>query len=125
MLQPVFVLHSSDKEYGPLRSCMDKFSASLASLKISKLKASVTENYKCSLIAPSNMNPILNQKQLKECNATIVGLEVRPIHIDSETSQVYPLVLRTLHKGVSNSIQKQFLNLLRKKRLTNLQVIIR
>jgi uncharacterized protein (TIGR02421 family) len=43
--------------------------------------------------------------EIKNLNVYLLGLEIDPIYQNAETEEIYPLVLRKLHRGISRAIK--------------------
>jgi uncharacterized protein (TIGR02421 family) len=54
---------------------------------------------------PCNLSSILPAAETKKLNIYLVGLEINPIYQNSETGEIYPFVLRKLHRGISRAIK--------------------
>ena len=54
-------------------------------------------------------------------NCYLLGIEISPIYRDPDSGEVYPLVLKTLHRGISIAIKKGAFEFSRKRTTTNPQ----
>ena len=68
----------------------------LASVEIASTKS----------VHPPGLKPLLSGDALEAAGAHLLGLEVRPIYRKTDMSESYPLVHRTLHKGLSKALKR-------------------
>ena len=61
-----------------------------------------------SRIAPPGLPPLLPAKRIRELACSIVGLEVRPIFRDAQGETLFPMVRRTLHRGITLALRQCF-----------------
>ena len=55
---------------------------------------------------PKELVPLLSSAEAKARNCFIIGLEVEPIYRNDQTGEVYPLVLRKLHRGLARALKQ-------------------
>ncbi len=55
---------------------------------------------------PSNMSSIIPVARLKEKNVYLIGVEINPVYRNSKTGEIFPFVLRRLHRGFSRVIKQ-------------------
>jgi len=79
----------------------------LASIRILKRHASIGIVYGTKR-SPEGLVNLIPPKEERKLNCFTIGLEVIPIYRDPTTKEIYPLVLRTLHKGVAQALKKSF-----------------
>lgn len=58
--------------------------------------------------SPTGLTPLIPYKKAKKINCFIIGLKISPIYRDPKTNTVFPVVLRTLHRGLSLSLKRAF-----------------
>ncbi|MGD8412982.1 MAG: DUF1704 domain-containing protein [Candidatus Latescibacterota bacterium] len=59
-------------------------------------------------IAPPGMPPLLHERDLRGGNHYLLGLEVKPVFVDPNTSEVFPLLLRRLRRRLTQVLGKTF-----------------
>ena len=69
---------------------------------------------------PPGLNQLLDADNLKDLGALLIGLEIRPFYINSETGTAYPLLLRKLARELSKALLRTFFEFVRVQ--TNLEV---
>jgi len=69
---------------------------------------------------PPGLPQLLEADDLKDMGALLIGLEIRPFYINSETGAPYPLLLRKLARELSEALQRTFFEFVRIQ--TNLEV---
>ncbi|MCC5941374.1 MAG: DUF1704 domain-containing protein [Balneolaceae bacterium] len=69
---------------------------------------------------PPGLPQLMGSDNLKELGALLIGLEIRPFYINSETGDPYPLLLRKLARDLSKALNRTFFEFVRIQ--TNLKV---
>jgi uncharacterized protein (TIGR02421 family) len=100
---PVFRI-IAPKNDPPIRT-VDALANALKRIKILKQSATVTVVY-TQQIAPAGLKPLLSFREAHLRNCFIVGLEVDPIYLDPQSNELYPLVLRSLHRSLSVALKR-------------------
>jgi uncharacterized protein (TIGR02421 family) len=77
----------------------------LTRIIISKNKGRVSTVYN-SRPWPASLPPLLTLKEIKKHNCFLLGLEISPIYRDPGTGEIYPLVLKKMHRGLSLAFKK-------------------
>ena len=80
---------------------------SLEAIKINRQKAKVTVTYgdnRC----PSNTAPLMQPEEARKLNCFIIGLEIAPIYRDSNTGEVYPVLLRMFQRRFAHAQRRGF-----------------
>jgi uncharacterized protein (TIGR02421 family) len=77
----------------------------LAQIVVSKKKAEVATSY-AKRTWPEHYPPLLPARDINRFNCYQIGLEVSPIFRDPVTREIFPFVLRKLHRGISSAIKK-------------------
>lgn len=57
---------------------------------------------------PAGLSPLIRSADAKRTNCFVIGLEVSPVYRAPATGEVFPVVLRTLHRGVARALKKAF-----------------
>lgn len=57
---------------------------------------------------PFSLKPLLSVADTRKLNCYVIGLEVAPCYRDSRSGELYPLVLRSLHRGFSRALRMAF-----------------
>ena len=78
---------------------------SLKKIKILKLPATVSVIYSKDR-SPAGLPPLLPNTEAKKLNCFVVGLEVQPIYQNPTTGDIYPLVLRSLHRRLARTLKQ-------------------
>jgi uncharacterized protein (TIGR02421 family) len=79
----------------------------LGGIRILKRRAKVEILYAINR-SPDGLSNLIPPKEGRKLNSFTIGLEVSSIYRDPESNEVYPLLLRTLHKGVARALKKCF-----------------
>ncbi|REL37833.1 DUF1704 domain-containing protein [Rhodohalobacter sp. SW132] len=69
---------------------------------------------------PPGLMQLLEADDLKEMGALLIGLEIRPFYINSESGRAYPLLLRKMARELSKALNRTFFEFVRIQ--TNLDV---
>ena len=54
---------------------------------------------------PEKMSPLISSSFAKEMNCFMIGIEIDPFYQNSTTGELYPLVLKKFHQGLSRAIK--------------------
>ncbi len=84
---------------------IDSLKNALTRITISKKRGEVKTLY-TQRPWPERMPPILSTKDIAKYNCFLIGLEVSPIYRDPESGEIYPMVLKKMHRGVSRAFKK-------------------
>ena len=90
-----------------LSSTIDTFENSLKGIKVRDQTAFV-EVVSGTKISPPGLPSLLSNSELNQFGCRIIGIEVLPIHIDAQTGEGFPLIRRTLHRGLSKAFKRGF-----------------
>jgi uncharacterized protein (TIGR02421 family) len=74
-------------------------------ISVSKKKGIATTAY-TNRPWPEKLPAILSTKDLYKYNCFLIGIEISPIYRDPETGELYPLVLKKIHRGMSLALKK-------------------
>ena len=77
----------------------------LKGIRIHRKKAEVEIVY-TNRLSPADMSPLISSSEAKKINGHMIGLEIQPIYRNAETGDVFPLVLRALHRGLSQAMKR-------------------
>lgn len=105
MSKPEFLIHAPSSE--SIRTVVSTLENSLKSIKIQKKRAEVEIEY-TDAASPNGYKPLVRRSDLKSNGVTLIGLEIKSIYRDPETRDVYPLVLRSMHRLLSLSLKQTF-----------------
>jgi uncharacterized protein (TIGR02421 family) len=78
---------------------------SLKSIKILKLPATVELVYSKEH-SPVGLPPLIMDSEAKKLNCFAIGLEIQPIYQNQTTGDIFPLVLRTLHRRLARVLKQ-------------------
>ena len=76
----------------------------LTHITISKNKGVVKTVY-ANKPWPEKLPPLLSVKEILQFNCFLIGLEISPIYRDPDSKELYPLVLKKMHRGLSRAIK--------------------
>jgi uncharacterized protein (TIGR02421 family) len=79
----------------------------LQQIKVLKQKAEASVDA-VPKVAPPGMQPVISPKEAGQLNCHLIGLEIEPIYWDSETGQVFPMMLRSLKRQVARVLKHFF-----------------
>ncbi len=99
--KPTFKLYIPQKQ--PPTKTIEVFERSLKRVKILKRHASVEFDY---WNRSSARSPLIPQGIADRMNCSVLGLEIEDIYRDPDTNEVFPLVLRRLHRSVSTALKR-------------------
>jgi uncharacterized protein (TIGR02421 family) len=88
-------------------SAVEALEDALGSIKVLKRRASI-EIVHTAKRSPCGLSNLLPPKEGRKLNCFTIGLEVNPVYRDPKTEEIYPLVLRTLRRGVARALKKCF-----------------
>jgi len=103
--KPTFRVLTEDPEYSPYTPLLSNFEKFLKKIRILKVGAEVEMCYATSL-APRGFPPLIKKDTAKEYRCYAVGLEVHPVYRGKKNKKLYPLVLQTLHRGLSKALKQ-------------------
>ncbi len=55
---------------------------------------------------PEKLPALFSLKEIKKYNCYLIGLEITPIYRNPDTNEIYPLVLKKMHRGLSKAFKK-------------------
>jgi uncharacterized protein (TIGR02421 family) len=88
-------------------STVEVLSKALESLNIPGFKNAV-EIKEGGIASPPKMTSLLTTSATKNISCLMIGLEVPLIYRDAETGEIYPTILRLLHRKLSQAFQQAF-----------------
>ena len=77
----------------------------LKQISVSKKRSKVSTVF-TSKPWPEHLPALLSSSEIKKNNCYLVGIEISPIYRDPKTQEIYPLVLKAIHRGVSIALKK-------------------
>ena len=104
-LQPEFKIHHHPR--AQLSATVGALERGLRRFKAMKQPAKVSVQA-TGKIAPPGMPPLLTEKDSRDRSLYLVGLEVKPIFVDPETGEVFPLLLRQLRRRLTHVLDRAF-----------------
>ncbi len=104
---PSFRIMTRDRRYGALSSTLLKLEETLKQIRVLKAKSQIEINYRKDP-TPPKLKPLLSAADAKRFRCYVVGLEIAPIYRSTERDEHYPLVLQTLHHGLSRAFKQTF-----------------
>lgn len=88
-----------------LESTVQALKGALTGNKILRITSRV-ERAQARSIAPPGASPLLTTAVARDLGAHLLGLELRPIFRDAESGQIYPRVLRSMHRQLSRALKR-------------------
>lgn len=73
-----------------------------------RTKAAEAEVVPTGKTAPPGLPPFLSSSEAARFGCHIIGIEVRPVYCNRGTGEVFPLVLRELHRGFARALRRSF-----------------
>ena len=98
------ILHPPEVE---IESTIRVLQEGLMALRVAKQRAVITTQA-ARKIAPPAMASCLPVQRIHALGGYILGLEVKPIYINPESGEVYPLVLRAFRRQLSHILDRAF-----------------
>lgn len=95
------ILRSKDDESGDF---LDAFQQALSRVKIHRLAAKVV--VKSGRTTPPRMPPLLDRDEIRALNCTSLALEVVPLYQNAGGAEVFPLVLRSFRRPLSQALRR-------------------
>ncbi|MFC2113667.1 flavohemoglobin expression-modulating QEGLA motif protein [Bacteroidota bacterium] len=83
---------------------IESLKKALTRITVSKNKGEVTTVFQ-SRPWPAELPSLISTTEIKKYNCFLIGLEVSPIFRNPDTNELYPLVLRKMHRGLSRAIK--------------------
>ncbi len=84
---------------------IESIEKALKQITVSRKRSRVSTVY-TSKPWPEQLPPLLSSAELRKYNCYLVGIEVSPIYRNPESGELYPLVLKKIHRGVSIALKK-------------------
>ena len=91
----------------PPTTAIEALERGLKTIKILKRTAAV-EIVASKKRAPGALPMLLSSNEARKINGFVVGLEVQPIYRNPATGEIYPIVLRDLHRGLAAALKQAF-----------------
>ena len=89
----------------PPTRTVDVLERALKRIRIQRQNAVVAVEHSTH-VAPRGLKPLLPARQAHVRNCFVLGLEVQPSYLDRQTGELYPLVLRSLHRQLSVAFKR-------------------
>jgi uncharacterized protein (TIGR02421 family) len=109
---PVFRIHVST--ITDLSGAAEELAKALKKITVAKEQADV-DVLKVRAVAPPGQPALLTTKEQAALGVCLMGLEIQPVYRDVTTGQVYPEVLRSLHRGLTRAFRRCFFEFARSK----------
>ena len=104
-VRPFFIVHGGGDEDEGMAAVHEALRDGLSRIKIMRKAADVAMRY-CSRTIPPGVPAFLSARRMAMLNCKSVGLEVQPIYRSAERGDDFPMVLRSLHRGISRAIKR-------------------
>lgn len=92
---------------GRLVSTCERLRDALVKIKIQRKQARVGINYNRKT-RPKGRPPIFSKKVLVDLKCFSIGLGVKPVYLDPNTAELYPLIFRKYHTAFSHALKHAF-----------------
>ena len=89
----------------PPTKAVEILEKSLKKIKLLKQKATVAVVYSQDR-SPAGLTPLIASAEARKHNCFVIGLEVQPVYRSQTTGDIYPLVLRTLHRRLARALKQ-------------------
>jgi len=93
--------------FRPPSATVDALKTALAKIRVHRKKA-VIEVVRDKRRTPPGMDSLILRADANRLNIFTIGLEIEPIYQNPETGDVYPLVLRILHRRLAHALKRAF-----------------
>lgn len=104
-LRPGFKIITSHVR--PPTSTIEALAKALRRVKIQREVATV-EIIDRKKRSPTAMPMLVSSVDARKLNCYVLGLEIAPIYQNSKSNDIYPMVLRTLHRGLARAFRRAF-----------------
>lgn len=88
-------------------SAVEILDGALKKIRLGNLKAEV-HTRQADKTSPSGFSDFLSSVETKKLGCSLIGLEIEPIYRDLETGNLYPLILRRLHRELGRAFKRTF-----------------
>jgi uncharacterized protein (TIGR02421 family) len=88
-------------------SAVEAMARALRKIKVHKQAAEVEIVYTRKR-SPAGLGPLIPPAQVREFGCFVIGLEVKPIYRHPETGELFPILMRTLRRGLSRALKRVF-----------------
>ena len=103
IVKPAFNIITSQTR--PPTRTIETLERSIKRIKVLKQSSKVDVSYN-GIRSNSALPPVLTNSEALNLNCFIINLEIEPVYRNSETGDIYPLVLRALHQGLAIAIKQ-------------------
>lgn len=104
-IRPIFTIHATSAENECMSKVHETLWDALKRIKIMKKSAEVNMRYG-RRTAPPGLSSLIPLNRMASLNCWSIGLEVHPIYRSPERGNDFPMVLRTLHRGISRALKR-------------------
>lgn len=91
----------------PHAKLLEKIQSALLAININDRYATVAMEYQTHT-APPDFKPLLKQTDLTALNCTCLGLEIRPVYRDTDSHELFPDELYSLHHQLAHALKHSF-----------------
>jgi uncharacterized protein (TIGR02421 family) len=77
----------------------------LSQITVSRNRGKATIGY-TSRPWPANLPPVISTADLTRYNCFLIGIEILPIYRDPDSGEIFPFVLRKIHRGLSTALKR-------------------
>lgn len=106
-VRPMFRIHVPVTADGKLDPTCQVMESALERIRVHKKSAEAKTLY-LRKVAPPGLPSVISPARLAALHGSILGLEVQPIYRSVQAAESFPLILRTVHRGVSLTLKRTF-----------------
>lgn len=106
-LEPTFNIFARETDLDDLSSAIMSLENELKKIRILKRSAAV-EIHTGRKISPPGMSPLLSAAEARKLNCRIIGLEISPIYRNPVSGELFPVLLRALHRQLAPDFKRVF-----------------
>jgi uncharacterized protein (TIGR02421 family) len=110
--QPGFRILSYLRDNDDLSPALARMERGLAKVRLYQQQAQVTVAAD-GRATPPGLAPLLTAREARSLRCRFIGLEVQPVYRDGETGDLYPMVLRTLHRSMARVLKQALFEFVR------------
>ena len=104
-VRPFFTIHADSDEDEGMAAVHEALRDGLGRIKVMKKAAEVEVQYSRRPVPPG-VPALIPARRMASMNCRSLGLEVQPIYRSADRGDDFPMVLRSLHRGVSRAIKR-------------------
>lgn len=91
----------------PPTATVEALQKSLKMIRVLKQPATVEVDYSKKR-SPAGLPMLISAGEARHLNCFVLGLEIEPVYLNPATGELFPIVLRTLHRGLAGALKQAF-----------------